>query len=104
MPHTESMHELLSRLATVEGHLAAVERMVRGGRSCVEVLRQTYAIRRSLVEIERLLLEEHLQRVGVRAAFEAGISSAWFGADACTTTGCARTRCRRTPRRKLLRQ
>lgn len=104
MPHTASLHELVSRLATVEGHLAAVERMVRADRSCADVLRQTYAIRRALVEIERSLLEEHLQRVGVHAALEAGSIGPWLGSQAHTTTVHRRTTCRRPAQRKGLRR
>ena len=49
------------RLSYIEGHLAGVRKMVQEDRYCVDVLKQTYAIRRAIEKLEGLLLEGHLE-------------------------------------------
>lgn len=53
----------LLRLACIEGHVRAVRRMIQEGRSCPEVLAQTYAIRRALDRCAGLMLRAHLQQL-----------------------------------------
>ncbi len=52
--------EALGRLRFIEGHLAAVRRMVEEGRTCLDVLEQSYAVRRALQKFEATLLSGHL--------------------------------------------
>ncbi len=52
--------DALKRLNYVEGHLAGVRRMIEEDKYCVDVLKQTYAVRRAIQKIEALLLEGHL--------------------------------------------
>ena len=52
--------EALKRLSYVEGHVAGVKRMVEDDKYCVDILKQTYAIRRAIEKVEALLLEGHL--------------------------------------------
>ena len=52
--------ETLKRLNYVEGHISGVKRMVEEDVYCVDVLKQTYAIRRAISKVEALLLEGHL--------------------------------------------
>ncbi len=52
--------EALKRFSYIEGHLAGVKRMVEEDKYCVDVLKQTYAIRRAIEKVEALLLEGHL--------------------------------------------
>lgn len=54
------------RLATVEGHLGGLRRMVEGDRPCVEVLGQLHAVRNAVRAIQTRLLADHL--VGLAAA------------------------------------
>ncbi|MCL6648954.1 MAG: metal-sensitive transcriptional regulator [Chloroflexi bacterium] len=49
------------RLTTIEGHLAAVRRMIEQDAYCIDILKQTYAIRRAIEKLEAQLLENHLQ-------------------------------------------
>jgi DNA-binding FrmR family transcriptional regulator len=51
---------VLKRLAFVDGHLQGVRRMVEGDKYCVDVLKQTFAIRRAIEKIEALMLSNHL--------------------------------------------
>ncbi len=51
---------VLKRLAFVDGHLQGVRRMVEADEYCVDVLKQTFAIRRAIEKIESLILDNHL--------------------------------------------
>jgi DNA-binding FrmR family transcriptional regulator len=53
--------DLLNRLATIEGHVKAIRKMVVDDAYCVEVLKQSYAVERALKKFESGLLEGHLQ-------------------------------------------
>jgi DNA-binding FrmR family transcriptional regulator len=53
--------EILKRLAYVEGHVAGIRKMVEDDKYCVDVLRQTYAVRKSIEKLEGLILEGHLR-------------------------------------------
>ena len=56
----EVKEEALKRLNYIDGHLAGVRRMIQEERYCVDVLKQTYAVRRAIQKIEALILEGHL--------------------------------------------
>ena len=57
----ETRDEALTRLAYIEGHLNGVRKMIEEDRYCVDVLKQTYAIRRAIEKMEELLLAGHLK-------------------------------------------
>lgn len=57
---TEIKEKALKRLNYVDGHLAGIRRMVEEDKYCVDVLKQTYAVRRAIQKIESLILEGHL--------------------------------------------
>ncbi len=50
----------LKRLNYVEGHISGIRRMVEEDQYCVDILKQTHAVRRAIQKIERLILEGHL--------------------------------------------
>ena len=52
--------DALKRLSSIEGHLAGIRRMVEEDKYCVDVLKQTYAVRRAIQKLESKLLEGHL--------------------------------------------
>ena len=52
--------EALKRFNYIEGHLSGVRRMVEEDKYCVDILKQTFAIRRAIEKVEALLLEGHL--------------------------------------------
>ena len=52
--------EALKRLSYIEGHLSGVKRMVEEDKYCVDVLKQTFAVRRAIEKVEFMLLEGHL--------------------------------------------
>ena len=52
--------EALKRLNYIEGHLGGIRRMIEEDTYCVDVLKQTYAVRRAIEKMEGLLLDAHL--------------------------------------------
>jgi DNA-binding FrmR family transcriptional regulator len=52
--------EVLKRLAFIDGHLQGVRRMIENDKYCVDVLKQTYAVRRAIEKMEGMMLENHL--------------------------------------------
>ena len=45
----------------IEGHLSGIRKMLEEDKYCVDVLKQTYAVRRAIEKMESILLEGHLQ-------------------------------------------
>lgn len=58
---TSAKPDILRRIAYIEGHLNGVRRMIEEDQYCVDVLKQTYAVRRAIEKMEKLILEHHLQ-------------------------------------------
>ena len=76
--HTQSSSELpdakrnaLKRLKYIEGHLGGVRRMIEQDTYCVDVLKQTFAVRRAIQKLESVLLEGHLHSCVIEG-FKAG--------------------------------
>jgi DNA-binding FrmR family transcriptional regulator len=63
--------QILNRLATIEGHLRGIRKMVDDDQYCVDILRQTYAVQQALKKLEAVLLESHLNGCVVEG-FHAG--------------------------------
>ena len=75
---TEQKGEALKRLSYIEGHLAGVKRMVEEDKYCVDILKQTFAVRRAIEKVEAMLLEGHLETCvvdGVRSGRESRVLS-----------------------------
>ena len=53
--------DVLKRLNFIEGHLAGIRRMVEADKYCVDVLKQTYAVRRAIEKMEAMMLDGHLR-------------------------------------------
>ena len=54
---TSSKPDVLRRLAYIDGHLQGVRRMIEDDKYCVDVLKQTYAVRRAIEKLEARILE-----------------------------------------------
>ena len=52
--------DALRRLSYIEGHLSGIRRMIEEDKYCVDVLKQTFAVRRAIQKLESVLLEGHL--------------------------------------------
>ena len=75
---TEQKGEALKRLNYIEGHLTGVKRMVEEDKYCVDILKQTFAVRRAIEKVEAMLLEGHLETCvvdGVRSGRESQVLS-----------------------------
>ena len=57
--------EALKRLNYIEGHLSGVRKMMEEDQYCVDILKQTYAVRRAIEKMEGILLAGHLQTCAV---------------------------------------
>ena len=57
---SEAKLDALKRLRYIDGHLAGVRRMVEEDKYCVDILKQTFAVRRAIQKLESRLLEGHL--------------------------------------------
>lgn len=53
--------ESLKRLRYIEGHLNGVRRMIEEDAYCVDILKQSFAVRRALEKLEQIMLEGHLR-------------------------------------------
>ena len=57
---SEAKDDALKRLSYIEGHLSGIRKMLEEDKYCVDVLKQTYAVRRAIEKMESILLEGHL--------------------------------------------
>lgn len=58
---SEVRDDALKRLSYIEGHLAGIRKMVEEDRYCVDVLKQTHAVRRALEKMEATVLQGHME-------------------------------------------
>ena len=52
--------DVLKRIHYIEGHLGGIGRMIEEDATCIDVLRQTYAVRKAIEKLEALFVENHL--------------------------------------------
>jgi DNA-binding FrmR family transcriptional regulator len=52
--------DVLKRIHSIEGHLGGIRKMIEEDSNCLDVLRQTYAVRKAIEKLEALLVEDHL--------------------------------------------
>lgn len=70
--------DCIKRLNYIEGHLKGIHRMVEADQYCVDVLRQTLAVRKAIQKLEALMLQQHLRNcvpAGVREGREEQVLS-----------------------------
>ncbi len=63
--------DVLNRLAYIEGHIKGIRRMVEEDQYCVDILKQTHAVKRALDKLDGVLLKGHLASC-VPAGFSEG--------------------------------
>lgn len=63
--------EALQRLASIEGHLRGIRKMVEENQHCIDIIKQTRAVKRALDRFDEVLVRGHLQR-SVREAIVEG--------------------------------
>ncbi len=57
----DRQQEVLKRLSYIEGHVAGIRKMVEEDKYCIDLLRQTYAVRKAIEKLEAIILEGHLR-------------------------------------------
>ena len=57
----ERKQDALKRLSYIEGHVSGIRRMVEDDKYCIDILRQTHAVRKALEKLEAMILEGHLR-------------------------------------------
>ena len=62
--------ECLKRLNYIDGHLHGVQRMIQEDAYCVDVLKQSFAVRRALEKVEAKMLAGHLRTCAVEGIRE----------------------------------
>ncbi len=68
-------NELDTRLASIEGHIKGIRKMVQDDTYCVDVLKQTFAVERALQKFGAEMLRGHLATC-VPAGFKEGRNKA----------------------------
>jgi DNA-binding FrmR family transcriptional regulator len=74
----ETKADVLKRLNFIDGHLDGIRRMVEADKYCVDVLKQTYAVRRAIEKMESIMLAGHLHTCvvdGIREGREDAVLS-----------------------------
>ncbi len=49
----------LNRLRTIKGHIAGIEKMIEGDKSCADILLQITAVKSSVYKVGLMIIEEH---------------------------------------------
>jgi DNA-binding FrmR family transcriptional regulator len=62
--------DALKRLNYISGHIEGVRKMVESDTYCVDVLKQTHAVRKAIEKFEALLLDGHLRSCVVEGVKE----------------------------------
>ena len=57
---SDAKDDALKRLSYIEGHLSGIRKMLEEDKYCVDVLKQTFAVRRAIEKMESILVEGHL--------------------------------------------
>ena len=57
---SDAKDDALKRLSYIEGHLSGIRKMLEEDKYCVDVLKQTFAVRRAIEKMKSILLESHL--------------------------------------------
>lgn len=52
--------EVLNRLKSIEGHIRGVQKMVEDDRYCIDVLKQTAALKGAIDQVDAVILANHL--------------------------------------------
>ena len=57
---TDIKKDATNRVSYIEGHIAGVKKMILEDRYCIDILKQTHAIKAAIDKLETRLLEGHL--------------------------------------------
>lgn len=57
----EVKKDSLKRISYIEGHVIGIRRMLEQDQYCVDVLKQTFAVRRAIEKLEHRIMSGHLR-------------------------------------------
>ncbi len=57
----DAKEDTLRRLNYIDGHLDGIRRMVQEDKYCADILKQTYAVRKSIEKLEQVMLGSHME-------------------------------------------
>lgn len=66
-PLAEGDRRIVARLRSIEGHVRGVERMIREGAYCMDVVNQILAVQRALQKVNTAVLDRHLHACATSA-------------------------------------
>ena len=58
---TTTKQRALHRIKIIQGHLAAIEKMLNDDTYCVDVVHQSHAVQKALRNLDALIIEDHLK-------------------------------------------
>lgn len=64
-------NESLIHLRRIEGHVKGIQKMVDGGKYCIDIVTQIHAVARSLYKVSEKILAKHIEGCVV-SAFRGG--------------------------------
>lgn len=71
--HIHASHpDIVKRLKRADGHLKSVIDMIEGGRPCVDIAQQLYAVEKAIQQAKKTLIHDHLDHCLADAVAEDG--------------------------------
>ncbi len=61
----ETKTDALKRMSYIEGNFQGIRRMVEEEKYCVDILKQTFAVRRAIEKLEGKILDNHLHTCAI---------------------------------------
>ena len=68
---------VINRLSRIEGHVRAIKRMLKEGRSCPDVLIQLAAVKSAVRKVAQIVLEDHIESCLDEAAIKGTSVKEW---------------------------
>ncbi|HEY7534566.1 MAG TPA: metal-sensitive transcriptional regulator [Thermodesulfobacteriota bacterium] len=57
----EGKNKIINRLKSIEGHIRGIQRMIEEDKYCIEVIKQTLAVKSAMDRVNALILRGHLE-------------------------------------------
>ncbi|MEK7608753.1 MAG: metal-sensitive transcriptional regulator [Patescibacteria group bacterium] len=72
----KNKEKIIRRLKIIEGQVRGLQKMVGGGKYCIDIITQTSAVKQALSNVEDVLLESHLGTCALRQVRSGDIETA----------------------------
>jgi DNA-binding FrmR family transcriptional regulator len=57
----EDKEKIIKRLKSIEGHIRGIQRMIEENKYCIDVIKQTLAVKGAIDKVNALVLRGHLE-------------------------------------------